>query len=116
MTNEEARAHMDMLIAHKDKALETHPYFKRCDNCIHSEEQDGSNCYECVKGMADNFKAQSTDADSSEFDSVINQTVKEWFDKRNQQQPSEDCLSRAEVKKNEKDNTEHIGKTYRDDM
>lgn len=29
----------------------------RCDSCIHSEEQDGSNCYECVKGMADNFEA-----------------------------------------------------------
>ena len=27
MTNEEAREHMDMLIAHKDKALKTHPYF-----------------------------------------------------------------------------------------
>lgn len=26
MTNEEAREHMDMLIAHKDKALETHIY------------------------------------------------------------------------------------------
>lgn len=30
----------------------------RCDSCTHSEEQDGSNCYECVKGMADNFEAQ----------------------------------------------------------
>lgn len=34
----------------------------RCESCIHSEEQDGSNCYECVKGMADNFEAQPTDA------------------------------------------------------
>lgn len=58
MTNEETREHIDMLIAHKDKALETHPYFKRCDSCTHSEEQDGSNCYECVKGMADNFETQ----------------------------------------------------------
>lgn len=49
------------------KALEVHP--NRCDSCIHSEEQDGSNCYECDKGMADNFEAQ----------------------------PCEDCISRADV-------------------
>lgn len=63
MTNEEAREHMDMLIAHKDKALETHPYFERCDSCIHSEEQDGSNCYECAKGMSDNFELYPTSDD-----------------------------------------------------
>lgn len=40
------------------KALEQQP--NRCDSCIHSEEQDGSNCYECVKGIADNFEAQQT--------------------------------------------------------
>lgn len=39
--------------------LETQP--SSCDSCTHSEEQDGSNCYECVKGMADNFEARSTD-------------------------------------------------------
>lgn len=33
----------------------------RCDSCIHSEERDGSNCYECVKGMADNFEAQPSE-------------------------------------------------------
>ena len=38
------------------EAFEVQP--NRCDSCIHSEEQDGSNCYECVKGMADNFEAQ----------------------------------------------------------
>lgn len=43
------------------KVLEQQP--NRCDSCTHSEEQDGSNCYECVKGMADNFKTQPTDAD-----------------------------------------------------
>ena len=43
------------------KALEQQP--NRCDSCVHSEEQDGSNCYECVKGMADNFETRSTDAD-----------------------------------------------------
>ena len=43
------------------KALKQQP--NRCDSCIHSEEQDGSNCYECVKGMADNFETQQTDVD-----------------------------------------------------
>jgi len=43
------------------KILEQQP--NRCDSCIHSEEQDGSNCYECVKGMADNFEARPTDVD-----------------------------------------------------
>ena len=32
MTNEEAKAHIDMLIAHKDKALKTHPYFNGATN------------------------------------------------------------------------------------
>lgn len=32
----------------------------RCDSCTHYEEQDGSNCYECVKGMVDNFEARMT--------------------------------------------------------
>lgn len=43
------------------QALEQQP--NRCDSCTHSEEQDGSNCYECVKGMADNFEAQPTSDD-----------------------------------------------------
>ena len=34
------------------------PKPNRCDSCIHSEEQDGASCYECVKGMADNFEAK----------------------------------------------------------
>lgn len=45
----------------------------RCDSCTHSEEQDGLNCYECVKGMADNFEAQPTkmrDATEEERKSV----------------------------------------------
>lgn len=32
MTNEETKAHMDMLIAHKDKALKTHLYFNGATN------------------------------------------------------------------------------------
>lgn len=38
----------------KEKTLEQQS--NRCDSCTHSAEQDGSNCYECVKGMADNFE------------------------------------------------------------
>lgn len=29
----------------------------KCDNCKYSEETDGMNCYECLKGMSDNFEA-----------------------------------------------------------
>lgn len=101
MTNEEAREHMDMLIAHKDKALETHPYFKRCDTCTHSEEQDGSNCYECIKGIADNFEAQPTDKVKYNYTteeiakSFIEdvEAVKDQLDG----QPCEDCISRSEL-------------------
>lgn len=49
------------------KALEQQP--NRCDSCVHSEEQDGSNCYECVKGMADNFELMR-DATEEERKSV----------------------------------------------
>lgn len=42
-------------------SLEQQP--NRCDSCTHSEEQDGSNCYECVKGIADNFEEQPTSDD-----------------------------------------------------
>ena len=42
-------------------SLEQQP--NRCDSCTHSEERDGSNCYECIKGMADNFEEQSTSDD-----------------------------------------------------
>lgn len=45
----------------------------RCDSCIHSEEQDGLNCYECVKGMSDKFEVQPTgmrDATEEERKSV----------------------------------------------
>lgn len=114
MTNEEARAHMDMLIAHKDKALETHPYFKRCDSCTHSEEQDGSNCYECVKGMADNFEEQpktgyisidvnklAKEVAEKALDEITyeGKTVREWVEIIVKQPPCEDCISRAEVRK-----------------
>lgn len=42
-------------------ALEQQP--NRCDSCTHSEEQDGSNCYECVKGIVDNFEEECKDCD-----------------------------------------------------
>lgn len=28
-----------------------------CDKCKFNEETDGMNCYECVKGISDNFEA-----------------------------------------------------------
>ena len=46
------------------KVLEQQP--NRCDSCTHSEEQDGSNCYECIKGMADNFEEQTGEEDEEE--------------------------------------------------
>ena len=32
---------------------------KSCSTCKYSDEVDGSNCYECVKGMKNNYKADS---------------------------------------------------------
>lgn len=28
----------------------------KCDTCIYKFETDGSNCYECVKGIQDNYE------------------------------------------------------------
>ena len=58
------------------KALEQQP--NRCDSCVHSEEQDGSNCYECVKGMADNFEAQPTDVDCISRAQALHACCDEW--------------------------------------
>ena len=30
---------------------------KDCQTCVHSDETDGSNCYECIKGIKDNYEA-----------------------------------------------------------
>lgn len=94
LEQEEAREHMDMLIAHKDKALETHSYFKRCDSCIHSEEQDGCSCYECIKNMADNFEAQPTDEIKEAYLKGYEYGVKDWF--KSKTQPTE-AVSREAV-------------------
>jgi len=32
---------------------------KSCNSCTNSQETDGSSCYECVKGICDNYKAES---------------------------------------------------------
>ena len=75
----EGGAWMAEFIDNAIKALEQKP--NRCDSCTHSEEQDGSNCYECVKGMADNFQAQSTDADYVSREEVMKLLEKEdWAD------------------------------------
>lgn len=76
MTNEEAREHMDMLIAHKDKALETHPYFKRCDSCIHSEEQPKTSYISIdVNKLAKKVAEKALDEITYE-----GKTVREWIE------------------------------------
>lgn len=35
------------------------PTNSNCDSCKYQKEVDGSNCYECVKGIRDNYKADS---------------------------------------------------------
>lgn len=35
------------------------PTNSNCDSCKYQNEVDGSNCYECVKGIRDNYKADS---------------------------------------------------------
>lgn len=82
----------------------------RCDSCTHSEEQDGSNCYECVKGTADNFEAQPKTGyisiDLNKFAKKVaekaldeityeGKTIREWVEILVNQQPSEDCVSRT---------------------
>lgn len=81
----------------------------RCDSCTHSEEQDGSNCYECVKGMADNFEAQpktgyisidvnklAKEVAEKVLDEITyeGKTIREWAEILVKQQPCEDCISR----------------------
>lgn len=39
------------------KALEQ----QTCNNCKFNEETNGMNCYECVKGISDNFEALESD-------------------------------------------------------
>lgn len=89
------------------QALEQQP--NRCDSCTHSEEQDGSNCYECVKGMADNFEAQpcedcrnckkwnkcSCGKEGHENGTSIGYSIGECKD----YEPCEDCISREEMLK-----------------
>lgn len=90
-----------------NQSLEQQP--NRCDSCIHSEEQDGSNCYECVKGMADNFEAQpktgyisidvnklAKEVAEKVLDEITyeGKTIREWAEILVKQQPCEDCISR----------------------
>lgn len=86
------------------KALEQQQQPNRCDSCTHSEEQDGSNCYECVKGMADNFEAQPTeirDATAEERKSVKDyvESISKPTGVRFEAQPCEDAVSRSELQK-----------------
>lgn len=84
------------------KDIEQQP--NRCDSCTHSEEQDGSNCYECVKGMTDNFEAQPTnmrDATEEERKSVKDyvESISKPTGVRFEAQPCEDAVSRSELQK-----------------
>lgn len=79
------------------QALEQQP--NRCYSCIHFEEQDGSNCYECVKDMADNFLAQSCD------DCISRKAVLQIIE--NKLNPCTDmfkCLEMSEIK----EDVEHL--------
>ena len=81
------------------------PKPNRCDSCTHSEEQDGSNCYECVKGMADNFETQQTemrDATEEERKSVRDyiRSISKPTGVQFETQPTDaDYVSREEVMK-----------------
>lgn len=160
MTREEVIAHMDMLIAHKDKALKKHHYFNGAT--IVDEFSDQQPCEEYilkfyhVESLDDywigkrldtmyyaewNFELQAFVWTYSKYlpwgehvvapdtlwkeytypsepkEIPFAKWIKGFLKKHGrEQQPCEDCLNRAEVKKNEKDNTEHIGKACRDDM
>lgn len=43
---------LDMAIA----SLKAQSDSNKCDTCIYKFETDGSNCYECVKGIQDNYE------------------------------------------------------------
>ena len=112
----------------------------RCDSCIHSEEQDGSNCYECVKGMADNFEARPTNADC-----ISREEVMKCFEKwqpymatrlwdyeqelraipsvtpsynsiKTELKPCEDCISRKAILEWIDESLRQYGGTYSTDM
>lgn len=51
----ETKQYYDTMLA-LDMAIEALEQ-QTCDNCKYSEETDGMNCYECLKGMTDNFEA-----------------------------------------------------------
>lgn len=64
----------------------------RCDSCIYSKERNGSNCYECVKGMTDNFEAQPTDKCKGCYYND-GETHAECVVCDKDAQPSENCIS-----------------------
>ena len=44
---------------------------KSCDTCEYSDEIDGSNCYECVKGMRDRYNPQESNVGYISIDDVM---------------------------------------------
>ena len=98
MTLEQARQAVKNLRKKLAEHLEQQP--NRCDSCVHLEERDGSNCYECVKGITDNFELMR-DATEEERKSVkdyvesISKPTGVHFDET---QPTDaDCISREAV-------------------
>lgn len=47
------------IIAWQPKPKPYKPTEQNCDSCEYQNEADGSNCYECVKGIRNNYKADS---------------------------------------------------------
>jgi len=47
------------IIAWQPKPKPYKPADSNCDSCKNQNEIDGSNCYECVKGIRNNYKAES---------------------------------------------------------
>lgn len=47
-----------------------------CDNCKFNEETDGMNCYECLKGMNDNFEALDQEPKQGKWEHYLKEGLK----------------------------------------
>ena len=47
-----------------------------CDNCKFNEETDGMNCYECVKGISDNFEALEQEPKREKWEHYLKEGLK----------------------------------------
>jgi len=63
-----------------------------CNTCVNSDEVDGSNCYECVKGMKNNYAPQEP------IIGKIRAEIKEWYWKADKQALAKDpCVVDAMI-------------------